>query len=77
MHTAWFKGHKDKEARTKELLSYRNAFDDLKEILEQSFKKKEAVLDYDSPGWATKQIAVNEYNRVLNDVLNLITIEKG
>lgn len=76
MREHWFKGSKDREARRKEVLGYRNAFDELKEILNQHYRKKDAVLDYDSPGWANKQIAVNEYNRVLDDLLNLITIEK-
>jgi hypothetical protein len=48
---------------------------DLKVVLEASYVKKEAVRDY-SPGWEYKQIAVNEYNSVLQDVLNLITIER-
>ena len=47
----------------------------LKEILETDFLKKEAVRDY-SPGWEYKQIAINEYNAVLSDILKLVTIEK-
>jgi len=47
----------------------------LKRVLEASYMKKEAVRDY-SPGWEYQQIANNEYNAVLQDVLNLITIEK-
>lgn len=76
MQSVWFKGEKDKELRTKEIQSYRNAFDTLKEVLEQNYRKKEAVLDYDSPNWAYRQIAVNEYNRVLDDILKLITLDK-
>ncbi len=40
MHSVWFKGTKDKEARRKEIMGYRNGFDALKEILERDFKKK-------------------------------------
>lgn len=76
MLSVWFKGHKDKEARKKEVLSYRNAFDDLREILEQQYKKKPSVRDYGDPGWQQKQIAVNEYNAVLDDLLNLINVDK-
>ena len=76
MHTAWFKGTKDKEQRKKEVLGYRNAFDALKEILERDFKKKENVREYSDPQWVHKQIAVNEYNQALDDLLKLITIEK-
>jgi hypothetical protein len=48
----------------------------LKEILEQNFKKKEAVRDYEVPNWELRQVAVNEYNQVLKDVLDIITISK-
>lgn len=58
-----------------EVLHYRNALDALKEILLTDFVKKEAVRDY-SPGWEYKQIAVNEYNQVLADIIKFISIEK-
>jgi len=74
MKEAWFKtSPKDKLSRSKEVLGYRNAFDDLKEVLIHSYKKKEAVRDY-GPGWAEQQIAVNEYNQALSDVLSLINL---
>lgn len=78
MQSVWIKGHTgaNKEKRKAEVLGYRNAFDDLKEILEQNFKKKEAVRDYDTPNWEYQQVAVNEYNQVLDDVLKLITLNK-
>lgn len=74
MHTAWTKGYKDREDRKKRVLGYRPALDDLKEIIERDFKKKEAVRDY-SPGWEYKQVAVNEYNQVIDDILKLIDIK--
>jgi hypothetical protein len=75
MQAIWLRGVKDseREHRKKEILSYRNAFDDLREILEQHYVRKEAVRDY-SPGWEYKQIAVNEYNAALDDLLNLIDL---
>jgi hypothetical protein len=75
MQAVWLRGVKDSERdqRKQEVLSYRNAFDDLREILEQHYVRKEAVRDY-SPGWEYKQIAVNEYNAVLDDLLNLIDL---
>lgn len=76
MQAIWLKGHKDREARKKEVLSYRNAFEDLKEILEREFKKKASVRDYGEAGWANQQIAVNEYNAVLEDLLTLIKLDK-
>ena len=44
MKSIWLKGlsGSEKEKRKAEILGYRNAFDALKEILEQNFKKKEA-----------------------------------
>jgi len=75
MQAVWFKGHKDKEARRKEVLSYQNAFDELSIILEQNYRKKESVRDY-SPGWEHKQIAVNEYNAVIDEILTLLKLNK-
>ena len=75
MQAVWFKGHKDKEARRKEVLSYQNAFNELSTILEQNYQKKESVRDY-NPGWEYKQIAVNEYNAVLNEILTLLKLNK-
>ena len=78
MHTAWLKGtaQKDKEKRRKEVYGYRAAFDDLKEILDKEFKKKPCVRDYEDPNWEIRQIAVNEYNQALDDLLRLITLDK-
>lgn len=80
MKSVWLKGATgvlDKQVREKQVLQYRNAFEDLKEILEQNYRKKEAVRDYGTPNWEHRQIAVNEYNQVLDDLLNLITLTKG
>jgi len=76
MQSIWLKGHKDKDQRKQEVLAYRNAFDALREVLEQEYKKKPAVRDYDTPNWEYQQIAHNEYNAVLDDVLKLIQIDK-
>lgn len=75
MQTIWLKGLKgeERDRRKGEVLNYRNAFDDLREILEQHYLKRDAVRDY-SPGWEYKQVAVNEYNAVLDDILNLIDL---
>jgi hypothetical protein len=77
MQAVWLKGTSGEERtrRKAEVLGYRNAFDDLREILEQHYVRKEAVRDY-SPGWEYKQIAVNEYNTVLDDLLNLIDLNQ-
>lgn len=71
MDSRWIKAGNTRE----EVLRFRPALLALKEILETDFQKKEAVRDY-SPGWEYKQIAHNEYNAVLQDILKLVTIEK-
>jgi len=75
MHSVWLKNHRDRTERKKEIQSYRNAFDALREVLESEYKKKDSIRDY-GPGWAEKQIAVNEYNAALTDILTLINIDK-
>jgi len=71
-----FTTEKDVESRRKEIVGkYKNAFDDLTEILEESVIKDAAVRDY-SPGWDHKQIARNEYNQAIKDVLQLINLKE-
>ena len=78
MLSVWVKGYKteEKEKRKSEVLGYRNAFDDLKRILEQEYKRKDAVRDYEVPNWELRQVSVNEYNQVLDDIFKLITLSK-
>lgn len=75
MDTKWVQGHKDKDARVAKVRGYRPALNELKEILEKHYKKNECVRDYDTPNWEYRQIAVNEYNQVLDDIIKLITIK--
>lgn len=77
MLSIWTKGYAGgkRNARIKEVQSFQYAFDQLKQILEQEYRKKDSVRDY-SPGWESKQIAVNEYNAVLDDILKLLTVGK-
>ena len=78
MKAVWLKGLKGtaREKRKQEVLAFRYAFDELRKVLEQEYKKKSSVRDYDTPNWEYQQVAVNEYNQVLEDMLNLITIDK-
>lgn len=76
MQSIWLKGHKDKATRKEQVRGYKFAFDQLKKILEEEYKKKSSVRDYEEPNWELRQIAVNEYNQVLEDILKLITIEE-
>lgn len=75
MKAIWLKGHKDREARRKEIEGYRNAFEELTKVLLQE-EVKPPVRDY-GPGWAENQIAANEWNAAIKHVINLIDINKG
>ena len=80
MKSVWLKGYstsESKEARKQQVRSFQVAFDELKKILESDYKKKDSVRDYEVPGWEHRQIAANEYNQVLDDVLKLITIKES
>jgi hypothetical protein len=71
MQTRWIKAGFTRE----EVLRFKPALEALKEILEADFVKKEAVRDY-SPGWEYKQIATNEWNSAIEEILKLVTVEK-
>ncbi len=71
MNVRWSKAGVTKE----EFKRFAPALQALKEIIETDLTKKESVRDY-SPGWEYKQIAVNEYNAVVEDILKLLTVEK-
>lgn len=73
MDSRWLNGHKDKEARKQQVRGYERAFADLSAILEKELKKK-PCRDYDNTSWATKQIATNEYNAALEDLMKLIKV---
>lgn len=75
MNNLWFKDASDKEKRKKQVRTYKPVLDDLVSILEKEVKKKENVRDYDKPNWELRQIAVNEYNQALTDLINLIKIK--
>ena len=77
MNEKWFVGHKGekREQRKQRVLSHATAFEDLTEVLTTHFKKREAVRDYENPGWVHKQIAVNEYNQAITDIINLINLD--
>jgi signal recognition particle subunit SEC65 len=76
MKQVWFRGYEDKEARKKEVRSFTTAFEELREVLEKNYLKKESVRDYGEPNWELRQIAVNEYNQSLKDIIELITLTK-
>ena len=78
MDSKWYKGYRsaeDRDRRTEQLKSFRPAFDELRKVLMESYEKKPSVRDYSSPNWAERQIATNEYNQALTDLLNLIDIK--
>jgi hypothetical protein len=75
MLAAWLKGLKgaEKEARQKEVLSYRNAFSALSEMIDANLVKRDADRSY-SDGWMQRQIAINEYNAAIADIKKLIDL---
>lgn len=75
MDQRWYKGFRtdaEKAQREKQLESFKPAFRELAQLLESEIKRKPSVRDYDTPNWAERQIAVNEYNQALDDLLKLI-----
>ena len=77
MQSAWTKGLKgpEKAERIKEVSSFRTAFEELTKVIRGSLKKKEAVRDY-TDGWVERQIATNEYNAAIDDLLRLIHLNR-
>ncbi|QBQ72714.1 hypothetical protein CRP5_gp48 [Roseobacter phage CRP-5] len=79
MKAAWYKECKTKDDKNKvrqTILSNRESLDRLKEILEPMLKDTPPTADYDSPSWAFKQADRIGFNRALNQVLDLINLDK-
>ncbi len=79
MKSQWLKECKTKEDKEKVrqlILSNRESLDRLKEILEPLLKETPPTADYDCPSWAYKQADRIGYNRALNQVLDIINLDK-
>jgi len=79
MKAQWYKECKTKEDKVKvrqTILSNRESLDRLKEILGPMLKETPPSADYDSPSWAFKQADRIGFNRALNQVLDLINLDK-
>ncbi len=79
MKAQWYKECKTKEDKAKvrqTILSNRESLDRLKEILGPMLKETPPSADYDSPSWAFKQADRIGFNRALNQVLDLINLDK-
>lgn len=77
MKNVWFKDCKnaqDKEKRKKELLSYRNAFESLSEVL-TTLEETTSSVDYECPSWSHKQADQNGANRMLQKIKDLINLK--
>lgn len=74
MLSDWTKGLTGEalESRKKQVKGFRYAFEELTKLLED--KKKSPVRDY-GQGWDHRQIAVNEFNQALDDLIKLISIK--
>lgn len=79
MQFIWFKGHtlnkESKEKRKREVLSYRNAFDELT-ILLKDMEENNVSNDYSSPSWAYVQADRNGANRMLRKIIEIINIKE-
>jgi hypothetical protein len=76
MNSKWYKGipSKDKEAkeaRTKEVMSFSRAFEELDDLL--TFEV--SVADYNTASWSHKQADQNGYNRAIREVKDLIKLK--
>lgn len=79
MKAHWFKQCKTKEDKEKVkqlILSNRESLLRLESILESLLKETPSSADYDSPSWAYKQADRIGYNRALNQVLDIINLDK-
>lgn len=79
MKAHWFKQCKTKEDKEKVrqlILSNRESLLRLESILESLLKETPSSADYDSPSWAYKEADRIGYNRALNQVLDIITLDK-
>ena len=74
MKEKWFTGLKTKaerENRRTQFKTYKPAFDELEKLLIK-MKHPSACRNYSEAGWVHKQIAVNERNNTIDEVLDLI-----
>jgi len=79
MKSHWFKGCKTKEDKDKVkqiIMSNQESLLRLEVILESLLQHTPATADYDSPSWAYKQADRIGYNRALNQVLDIINLDK-
>ena len=79
MKSSWFKECKTNEEKfavRQAVLSNRESLDRLRQVLEPMLKEASPSADYDSPSWAYKQADRIGYNRALNQVLDLINLDK-
>lgn len=75
MDSRWLKGLKDedKEAKKKELQSYRTAFEALAEILEKEFE--EGAPSYEHGAWPYEAADRYGANRKLRSIMKLLKVD--
>ena len=77
MNEKWLRGcktDKEKEDRRKEVLNYRNAFDDLTKILEEHFLN-EVSPDFSKPGWEGELAHKHGARAKTLEILRLINLK--
>jgi hypothetical protein len=73
MQSVWFKGTKDKDSRTKEIKSYRNAYEELTKIIEMEWPE-EIKPDFTKPGWEGDMAYQAGQRDAFRKIKNLINI---
>jgi hypothetical protein len=79
MKSVWFKKCKsasEKKSVEQTLRSHKATLDSLQEILGSMLKENPASTDYDSASWAYKQADRNGYNRAINQLLEIVNLDK-
>ena len=79
MKSSWFKDCKTKEEKAKVsqvLSSNRESLLRLEVILESMLEDRPTSADYNSPNWSHKMADRIGYNRALNQVLDIINLDK-
>lgn len=77
MNSCWTKNCKtnaEREKRREQVKGFQTAFEELEKVLDDQ-KPPEIITDYRDPSWVHKQIAYNEYHRVLRDFKKLMKVK--
>jgi hypothetical protein len=79
VHSFWTKeagaNQEKRDKAIEEVLRYREHFRILTQEILPKLKKNPAIREYDE-NWSQKQIARNEYNGAIDEIINILTIRE-